>query len=593
MPLPKSKILVLALCAVAAPLIAWLPTYEGALRMASAGNYWLAAASFAAFAFFAWRELRSAGISALRAHLLARRTGILLSAACALFLIAHEPMRPKVLYDEDAICGVARQMHYDRVAAFPVRAHMLEGRLEVLNSTVDKRPVGFPFLLSIVHDLTGYRTENVYALNALLTFALLLLLYNWACKAGGPRAALCSVLLLTGLPLLAQNATAAGFEVMNLCMIAALALTARRYLESEGAKGLDLMIATGLILAITRYESALYLLVLAAVALVKWGRERRITMTWFSALSPLFVLPAFLSNRVFMGNDGFFQAGGEAFISPAYLVENLPRAVYFLFSSPFGWQSNSLLLSCLGLAALLLFAVSLPSLFRMGRADSSTLALLPVLSVALVNTLLGLMENWGQWDDPMAARFSLPFHLALVLTAAKAMALFKAARPPLALPIAAGAWTLLFAAPQMARHRMSDLIPVSLDAAFFRDFAAANAGPRVLFVDESAVGLILDGHAAVSFLSVDMAPWKLEAALQAGIYERIYVCERFRHDEALNAWVPYGEQAAHPALKLRKVAEFRSRSNTLAHISLLEGVDQAPPAEMPHAPGKAAYGLLP
>jgi hypothetical protein len=82
----------------------------------------------------------------------------------------------------------------------------------------------------------------VFILNAVLGFVFLLLLYVWARHDIGNYGAATALLLICTLPLLAQNATSAGFEVFNLCMILALALAARRYLEKPGVEGLDLMI---------------------------------------------------------------------------------------------------------------------------------------------------------------------------------------------------------------------------------------------------------------------------------------------------------------------------------------------------------------
>lgn len=61
--------------------------------------------------------------------------------------------------------------------------------------------------MSVLHDLTGYRPENVFALNTVLTFGLLGLAYLTGRNIGGRGAGAVAVLLLTSLPLLAQNAT--------------------------------------------------------------------------------------------------------------------------------------------------------------------------------------------------------------------------------------------------------------------------------------------------------------------------------------------------------------------------------------------------
>ncbi len=583
MSIPHSfpRLALLAATCAAVLAIAFLPGYDTAVALAAGLGYWVLAALVAAFGYFTYMALRAAGGGGVRRWLAASGAGLAVVVAVSVFLQLHEPHRPKVLYDEDTLCGTAMQMHFERQAAYPARAHYIDDSLQVTSVTVDKRPVFFPFALSIVHDLTGYRPSNVFILNALATFALLALLYAWARPVAGDRVAVAAVLLLGGLPLLAQNATGAGFEVLNLALIAALALAGRRYLSQPGSGGLDMLICIGVMLATTRYESALYLVAMAVIVLAKWVRQRRVTLTWFSAISPLFVLPLLLTNRVFLGNDGFFQAGEGAFLSAAFLPENLSRAVYFLFSGPFGISASSLLLSAAGALCLLLVGVRcITSLVGWKNWDATTLAFAPILAAALANTLLGLLEHWGQWTDPMAARFSLPFHLAMAMCVV--LALSGAGKRLLNASVAISAgWLLLFAPAQMARHDMTDLISVSREAEFFRDWVNENAGPRDLVLGDSSIAFIVDGHASVPFLAVNRAPWKIGAVLKSGIYEEVFVCQRFVQDDA-GIWRPAND-ALSPALSLREIARLRCQPGTLAVISAVTGVDDpAAPDPMPN-----------
>jgi hypothetical protein len=47
----------------------------------------------------------------------------------------------------------------------------------VIDTFLDKRPYFFSFLIALLHDLTGYRLENVFVLNAALTLATLAAVY--------------------------------------------------------------------------------------------------------------------------------------------------------------------------------------------------------------------------------------------------------------------------------------------------------------------------------------------------------------------------------------------------------------------------------
>lgn len=571
------KLCLLFFFSAATLLLAWSLSDFAVLWSAGNLNYWFMAALFGAFLIAAFKALRGVDFMALKSKLWSEKWAIVLLLALSAFLQVNEPHRAKVLYDEDVICGVAYKMHEDRMAMYPARMHFCDGQLHVFTSAVDKRPVFFPFVLSTVHDLTGYRTANVFVLNAVLTFALLSALYYWVKPTAGPAGAAAAVLLLAGLPLLAQCATGAGFEVMNIFLIAAFALAGRRYLARQGSDGLDLFICVALMLASTRYESALYLFALAAIVLFKWIREKRVTMTWFSVTSPLFMFPSILCNRILVSTDSFLQTKTDgAFFSCSYIPDNLGHIIFYLFSPPWDNQSNSLLLSIVGIISLAALAVLAGSaLRRKSKTDPSFPILFPVLVVALVTTSMSLIDNWGQWDDPMVSRYSLPFHLIMVMAfAAVLTATFKGRSVKAFVPVVAAVWLVCFAAPQMARHEMTDILPCSQESAFMHKWQLENSTVQDLFVDQSALGIILAGRPAVAFSHANAAPWKLQAVLDAGLYQNVYVCERFKMDENTCEWIPAGESCTiDPSVRTTPLVEFRPRLNVMARISRVTGVD--------------------
>jgi hypothetical protein len=70
---------------------------------------------------------------------------------------------------------------------------------------VDKRRHFYPFLVSLAHDVTGYRPSNAFVVNAVLGVLFLGRVYGWGVVLGGPRHGMLAVLLISTLPLLAQS----------------------------------------------------------------------------------------------------------------------------------------------------------------------------------------------------------------------------------------------------------------------------------------------------------------------------------------------------------------------------------------------------
>jgi hypothetical protein len=591
----------LFLSIAAALALAFATPYAWVLRAACHAGYWLTALLFAAFLFFLWRELDGAGgLAGLGRRIAAEKRALALLAVLAGLLQIHEPHRAKVLYDEDVLCGTALRMHEDRLAVYPVRMHFFDGRLTVFNSTADKRPPFFPFALSLVHDLTGYRTANVFILNALLAFGLLSGLYYLVRPLAGAVAAAAAAFLMAGLPLLAQNATGASFEVMNLFLITVFALAGRRFLAGKGAEGLGLFLTLSLLLAATRYESALYLFTFAGLVLFKWVREKRVTLPWAATLSPLLFLPSLFACRVLLTSGGLQTKTEGTFFSLSYLPGNLEHIFYYLFCPPSSDQTNSLLFSLVGLAALTVFLVTFfGSLARREGVGDARIVLFATVATILATSSLSLIDNWGQWDDGTVARYSLPFHLAMALAFGSALPLVFRGGTPRWVPLAAGGGLLLCSLPQSARHEMTDRLPLSADGAFLHDWMEKNTTVRDLFVDQSAIGIMLAGRPAVPYPVANDAPWKLAAVIQAGVYENVFLVEHLAFSAQTGTWRALDAKSVpDPSIHSEPVLEYRSRLTLKTVISRVTGVDDpdaeqhAVPAD-PDARVRRLYEIMP
>jgi hypothetical protein len=585
------KFSIAALCIAAPVLAVTLPDYDRVMNFAIHWNYWLAAAIFVEFLVISFRVLKGVGTGGMMNWVRLRRFGLVSSLVLALFLQVGEPHKAKVLCDEGLICGVAYEMHNERVAAFPVTMHTIEGKQAVTRFAADKRPVGYPFVLATFHDLTGYRYGNVFVLNAVFGFALLLLLYEFAEPLIGRTGAVAVQLLLCTLPLVAQNATAAGFEVFNLCLIVALALAARRYLAMPGESGLDLFVAVGLVLSIARYESALYLAAILGIVVFKWVRERRITLTWFAVFSPLLLLSAYLSLRVFTGNAGFFQEDHGQFLSFSHLGGNLMAAYRFLAAMPKGNCANSLIFGVVGVGSLVAFAYCLFDRKAKAVLGDARVVVFAILVVALVNTFIGLCENMGQWDVPIAARFALPIHLLFALCFAATLAVFLRGKTvPAFVPVVLAAWIVFVTSVQIARHDMTNRCPFALEYPYFTDWAERNATSRDLFVMDFPPMLIMKGFSCAPISSLNENAWKYQNVLDEKIYDNVFLCEIYALVDNTSEWKPYYICTADGyTAKVRRevVAQTRIRPSVMVRISRLTAVDD-PEVEKHRRPADSA-----
>ncbi len=143
-------------------------------------------------------------------------------AGCGILLLVQEGYGFKILMDEVMAPRHVDEHAFrqDRPGAHARRTCDFAGSVSTALGPARQTTAKLhPFLVSVLHDLTGYRPENVFVLNTALTFILLGLTYAVARRLAGRGAGIVAVLLLTGLPLLAQNATGGGFELLNAVLI--------------------------------------------------------------------------------------------------------------------------------------------------------------------------------------------------------------------------------------------------------------------------------------------------------------------------------------------------------------------------------------
>lgn len=571
------KLLILVCAGAAVVLTAMLMPGEWLAAAEMYGNYWVCAAMFSAFGFLLWRMLRGMDFRALACR---HRWGLVTIVVCTALLHLHEPHRFKVLFDEHALSATAMQMHTERTAGVPLRAHYITGRLLTMNEVMDKRRPLYSFLISVLHDTTGFRPSNALIVNAILGVVLLGLVYGWGVVIGGPRYGLLGVLLLSSLPLLAQNVTGGGLDLLNLTLVMALVPAFHYYLTRPGSEGLDMAIVLTVMLATVRHESIVYLAALGAVVLHKWWHERRITVTWFAAFSPLLLLTTIYlifwpKNEVY-----FAREEGVTMFGLDHLIKNSGIMAYYLFAPPGDNQSNSVLLSLavvLGVICLLLLL--LMRLRNIREWPAHLFAFVPVLLVGLGVTLLTQAYFWGQLDDPAATRFILTFFLLGLICALLVPAWeYGAPRIPNWLVAGAAGWLLLVTVPQNTRHFMSDELMGGLESEWWFDWTNAHATQRDLILMVSPSGSILHGHPTVDYRWVQNFNRfsNLRDSVECGVYDNVYLLERaFIDPQTGNLIEGKAGFLASDDFVRDILLETRFRPNAISRISRVTGLRDA------------------
>lgn len=494
---------------------------------------------------------------------------------------AHEKPGYKILADELLLAGTSMGMHYEREAAYPTRATDVQGSFQILSSVLDKRPLLFPFLTATIHDLTGYRPENAFYLNMGLAAVFLGLMYTLGSRLGrSPWAGALAVLLMAGLPLLAQQATGGGFELLNLVLIATFTLLLVIYLEQPGEDSrLEALVLATLMLASTRYESAIFLVFAAAAVLVGWARLGRINLTWPVMLSPVFLVPVLIQNRIFSANVKAWQMDSVAGVTEPfgwqYFAPNLGHALAFFFDFS-GYQPSSALLAILGLLALPFFAFWIVKTLRALRAAPSTELGWAIAGLALLAvTAVYLLYFWGQFDEPLIRRLSLPLHFLMVLAVVwLAARVCRSAAGWQGLCLLGLAGIFFQSLPVLAKQAYRNTYTPGVEMQIRGEFLARQRDPNLLFLDNDSFFWITRKIPASSIQQAQLRKEGIAYHMRNRSFQDIFVFQSIKVNDQTGVRYVDPEDDLGPDFVLEPVWEQRVQTLLFARISRVTAIKQ-------------------
>lgn len=424
-----------------------------------------------------------------RAWFVRNAAGLAVAAAATAVAFVVSPPAMRMQFDETSLLGTSQSMHTERIAMMATGAVPSPGGPWVTDWNLDKRPPLFPFLVSVVHDLTGYRIGNAFAANGCVLFLLLALLACRARRSGGVVAAMAAPVLVLAVPLVVVCATCAGFELLAVWLLALVVLAAIDFVHDPTPARANWLFASGLVFAQARYESVFVLAVvggLVALAARRWPRDG--LGRCLLAVAPTLLAPVVLLLLHSRNPDFYVESGGRALASFAHFADHLP-AFLLAWCDP---ARTSPFPGVLAIASVALFG---GWLWRRRGGIADGLVVAPVAAA----TAIVLFWFYGGVGEPTAVRLYLP---AAVLGALGPLLLPHLSRRPFWSPLVL-AFAVAFAAWRLPAVHDGRVLPrhapaVALDAV---DAALAGLRPdpqRTLLVSTVAQYLIVRGLPAMS-----------------------------------------------------------------------------------------------
>ncbi len=367
-------------------------------------------------------------------------------------------------------------------------------------------------------------------------------------------------------------------ELLNFCMVVVAIILSAAWLRRPDEPRLSAFVLGVVLLAQSRYESALYVLPAAAAPFCGAGAGRgRIVLSWGATyLSPLLLVPVALPAESDLEHPGHVGAPrrpdprGSAWIT---WPGNLHGAWRFFFWPESLALANSRALAVAG--ALALFVVGGLIFFRRRAwrewAPLSVSLLLFGGGIVAI-TVLMMFYYWASLDDPMASRFALPLYLLLVFSIVVAAGWADRKIPASNVGLVAiGVFILAVSAPKQSYHFYSHMGNDEL-AWEQRVVEARPPGTRLILCNKSTLPWMIATTPAILIERARAVADRLAEHLHLPDFKEILVTQSMRPTSADGQYELVPEEALPDWIHLELIAE-RRFGTKLARVSRVVSID--------------------
>lgn len=339
--------------------------------------------------------------------------GFIVSFILIGLIFTMSPPYFKILADESNLIGASMSMHQNKTTLIPYQGLNLD--FEAFNSAsiVNKRPILYPFVVSIFHSILGYSPYNGFIVNFICGALILFLFYVFVFRFYPHYLAILSIFIFAAIPIFGIWITSSGFEGLNLLFIIIFLSVYHNFLLTKDAPTAELLLLTLILLMQCRYESLIFGVVMLALIphLIRKDMIRQYSL--FACVTPLLIVPILWQRRLFMNisepvrmNLNLIETPGQGFHLPS-LFTNFSKNI-FTFS---GFDPNYgfiLIVSILSIAGAYM-------LIKDGIIKSSEMTS-DARHVVLIGTIMFVLlfliyssYQWGNFNLPISNRLAMVF----------------------------------------------------------------------------------------------------------------------------------------------------------------------------------------
>ncbi len=259
-------------------------------------------------------------LSSLRVWIRENVAGLVTTASVGATVLWGVAPGFRVLADEANLVGVSKNLFFQKTANFAVMGKWFYENYWNLVEVTDRRPALFPFLVSLVHTVRGYRAENAFHLNAILFVLFVFSSYRLAKCLGGEVFGVASAILVAASPNTLVAARSGGFDLLAALLLLTVIQRFHDYAKEPSPRALALLSLSLCLLAHVRVEGlglvAVSMIVLFSLRMFKWSQVRGYGFVYS-------LIPVFLASR-------YWQSVAKAHDEEQPLSASLFGKKYFL-----------------------------------------------------------------------------------------------------------------------------------------------------------------------------------------------------------------------------------------------------------------------
>jgi len=290
--------------------------------------------------------------------------------------------------------------------------------LKYYRSVTNYRPVLFPFLVSIIHAVTGFNAANAFLLNAIVMGLILSIVFIVCKRTAGILVACATVLLIASCPVFSLTARSAGFDLLSAFFLGFTLIFLYKFMMEPQPHRFGLLWTSLLMTAYVREESFIFLFIIAVCLwFAGYWRRGQIGNTVLLAATPLLISPV-LWLRIFKMDTYVGQPTRMPFFDISYFYQNvtnfLSNQLNFSNTLPYNTTLHWLALFVWGW---ILYKVFIGSKIPTKEYQKKFI----LIAAACVITYHTIVFSWwwtNTYTSPISIRFFVIFILFCALTPA-------------------------------------------------------------------------------------------------------------------------------------------------------------------------------